>query len=508
MAMLAPSVLGPTSSSSRLADAWLADGATAFAIYQGTSCLLQRGTPDPDRVVELSARVRTRGFDELEVRVGGVSGVAAQRRLEAEAQLLADVLRLDDELWQMTGEFIDTQDQLLAVFELARATRRHIRLDEVLSDLVAEVRRLTTAEFAFTCVSGLGLDRLVCEPAISEEWRDVVRRADHQTRLSGPLLIVDSMIGEGPDIGMPDFVSNLATVPIEIEGQPVATLGLANQRDTRLSAGTHKLLNAVAELAGALIESASLHDRALARERSQRELELAMAIQKALLPHSVPPVAGLDVVTRFRPAAEIGGDFFDYTLLRDGRFAICVGDVCGKGWPAALLMTMTLAVLRGAAQLVDGPSAVLERANAELYADLSGLDSFVTAFAAQYDAAAGQLTFASAGHSPVLYLARGRQARLLHATGVPLGVLRDDVPGTDAVRLGPGDVVVVATDGLSEACSPDGELFGHERLMALIESMAAAPATAIADELFAAVAEFAAGQAQADDQTLLVVKGT
>ena len=98
--------------------------------------------------------------------------------------------------------------------------------------------------------------------------------------------------------------------------------------------------------------------------------------------------------------------------------------------------------------------------------------------------------------------------RQVNATGVPLGVLRDDVPGTDAVRLGPGDVVVVATDGLSEASSPDGELFGHERLMALIESMAAAPATAIADELFAAVAEFAAGQPQADDQTLLVVKGT
>jgi sigma-B regulation protein RsbU (phosphoserine phosphatase) len=171
-----------------------------------------------------------------------------------------------------------------------------------------------------------------------------------------------------------------------------------------------------------------------------------------------------------------------------------------------MVMTMTLAVLRAASQM-NRPSAVLERANAELYSDLSNIGAFVTIFAGSYDAPSGRLAFASAGHSPVIYRARGGRSRLLRATGLPLGVLPDRGPTMDMVRLGPGDVLVVATDGFSEATSPGGELFGYERLLALVESNATAAASGVADRLFTAVTEFAAGRAQDDDQTLLVLKG-
>jgi len=185
---------------------------------------------------------------------------------------------------------------------------------------------------------------------------------------------------------------------------------------------------------------------------------------------------------------------------------VFVGDVSGKGWPAAMVMTMTLAVLRAASQMAR-PSAVLERANAELYSDLSHIGAFVTIFAGSFDAPSARLAFASAGHSPVIYRARGGRSRLLQATGLPLGILPEQGPTTDRVRLGRGDVLVVATDGFSEATSPDGELFGYKRLLALVDSNATAAASGVADRLFTAVTEFAAGRPQDDDQTLLVLKG-
>jgi sigma-B regulation protein RsbU (phosphoserine phosphatase) len=142
-----------------------------------------------------------------------------------------------------------------------------------------------------------------------------------------------------------------------------------------------------------------------------------------------------------------------------------------------------------------------------LYSDLTHIGAFVTIFAGSYDAPTARLAFASAGHSPVIYRARGGRSRLLAATGLPLGVLPERGPTAETVRLGPGDVLVVATDGFSEATSPGGELFGHERLLALVESNATAAASGVADRLFTAVTQFAAGRAQDDDQTLLVLKG-
>jgi sigma-B regulation protein RsbU (phosphoserine phosphatase) len=284
-------------------------------------------------------------------------------------------------------------------------------------------------------------------------------------------------------------------------------LGLVNQGETRFSAGTVKLLQALGEQAGGLLESATLHERALARERLVREMELASATQNAMLPHASLAVSGIELVGRFRPAEEVGGDFYDYRLRPDGQLAFCVGDVSGKGWPAALVMTMTLAVLRGASQLLDRPAAVVTRANSDLFGDLTQIDAFVTAFVGYYDPGAARLAFASAGHSPVIYRSRGGRARLLRATGVPLGILDEDAAGGGAVRLRSGDLLVAATDGFSEATNTAGELFGYERLLTLVDAISTLPAEAVADRMFQAITDFAAGRPQQDDQTLLVVKG-
>jgi sigma-B regulation protein RsbU (phosphoserine phosphatase) len=256
-----------------------------------------------------------------------------------------------------------------------------------------------------------------------------------------------------------------------------------------------------------LIESAVLHEQALRRERLQRDMELAATIQAGLMTGQPPRVSGLDLVGRFRPAAEVGGDFYDYRLRADGQLAFSVGDVSGKGLSAALVMEITRTVLRGASQVLDRPSAVLELANSDLYDDLSRVNTFVTAFAGYYDASSRLVRFASAGHSPVIYRPRGEAPRLLRAKSLPLGVLPDSPAADDVVRLAPGDLLVVGTDGFSEATDHAGGLFGNDRLLSLVHTLCAAPAAEIVDGLFAALTIFGDGRPQDDDQTLLVAKG-
>jgi sigma-B regulation protein RsbU (phosphoserine phosphatase) len=490
----------------RLAEAWLASGARSFEVYLGGACLVRRGAPEP-RSGRLAVPIALPGSEPLELRVTGVGDERARHQLAMEAELIAEASALDDELQRMTGELIDAQDQLLAMYGLAQVTRRRLSLDAVLTELVGELQRLTGAELAFAALGQPPDVRLVCFPSVAEEYRPVFQRAFDWTTGSQRPLIVSPSQRAPAEIDPPDAIRNFVAVPVEVEEQPRAALGIVNQRDTTFSAATVKLLRAVAEHAGGLIESAVLHEHALRRERLQRDMELAASIQAGLMMGQPPSVSGLDLVGRFRPAAEVGGDFYDYRLRADGQLAFSVGDVSGKGLSAALVMEMTRTVLRGAFQVLDRPSAVLELANSDLYEDLSRVNTFVTAFAGYYDAASRLVRFASAGHSPVVYCPHGEAPRLLAARSLPLGVLPDSPADDDVVRLGPGDLLVVGTDGFSEATDQSGGLFGNERLLSLVQTLSSAPATAIAEGLFAALTTFGDGRPQDDDQTLVVAKG-
>ena len=170
-------------------------------------------------------------------------------------------------------------------------------------------------------------------------------------------------------------------------------------------------------------------------------------------------------------------------------------------------MGMSRNVLRGTSQLLDRPSNVMEQVNAALYDDLNRVHTFVTAFVGYYDPAERVVRFANAGHSPVVYCAAGESPRMLPATSLPLGVFEDSSAADECVRMAAGDVLVVGTDGFSEATSASGATFGYDRLMSVIQQLSHSPADAIVDGLFAAITRFGDGTPQDDDQTLLVVKG-
>jgi sigma-B regulation protein RsbU (phosphoserine phosphatase) len=176
---------------------------------------------------------------------------------------------------------------------------------------------------------------------------------------------------------------------------------------------------------------------------------------------------------------------------------------------AALLMTMTRTAIHSKAGFMPKPTPemVMRNSNEDLYEDFIQVGMFATAFIGQYQPHNQKLLYANAGHSPVVYCPAGGRAQLLEADSTPIGVLTISLCKNHVVTMQPGDVLIVATDGFSEARNPEDEMFGYDRLLQLAEASAKKSARAIAEAFFEAVDRFGVGRPQDDDQTLVVIKG-
>src|SRR5215217_507937 len=240
------------------------------------------------------------------------------------------------------------------------------------------------------------------------------------------------------------------------------------------------------------------------RELVEQELEVARSIQQASLPKEVPTLEGWQISPFYRPAREVGGDFYDFHFLSEDRVGLVVGDATGKGVPAALVMSTTLGMIQLAAGALDSssPGEVLSRVNETLFARIPP-NMFVTCFYAILDPENASLSYANAGHDPP-YLQRRGEAEELRARGMPLGLM----PGMDykekEIVLDAGEVALFYTDGLVEAHNPKGEMFGFPRLRALIAEHAVEGSLGefLMEELYSFVGE---GWEQEDDITLLTL---
>jgi serine phosphatase RsbU (regulator of sigma subunit) len=238
------------------------------------------------------------------------------------------------------------------------------------------------------------------------------------------------------------------------------------------------------------------------RERIEQELRTARSIQHAFLPKDVPVLPGWQIAPYYHPAREVGGDFYDFLSFEDGQLGLVIGDVTGKGIPAALVMATVHTMLRTVVQEMTSPGAVLARVNDLLSADIpSGM--FVTCFYALLDPTSGRLCFANAGHEPP-YRQHDGNAAELWATGMPLGMM----PGTrydeHEATLAPGESLLFYSDGLVEAHNAQREMFGFPRLQTLLEKNVGAASRI--DILLGALKNFTGeGWEQEDDVTLVTL---
>jgi sigma-B regulation protein RsbU (phosphoserine phosphatase) len=227
-----------------------------------------------------------------------------------------------------------------------------------------------------------------------------------------------------------------------------------------------------------------------------------------MLPASTPTASGWEFAAVYQAAREVGGDFYDFLEPpgAPGSIDLVIGDVTGKGVPAALLMTFTRAVLRASASVAASPADVLRRTNHHIIRDgRAGL--FVTALYARLDPSSGDVVFASGGHDPPVWVRGARhRTRLLTSRSSILGAFADIDLEDRRIHLDAGDVLVLYTDGVTEARDARGRLFGERRLRALLAAHAMDPAPRITEALMAELSRFAGDTPRADDLTLVVVK--
>jgi steroid delta-isomerase-like uncharacterized protein len=240
------------------------------------------------------------------------------------------------------------------------------------------------------------------------------------------------------------------------------------------------------------------------RERIDQELRVAQRIQQAALPKEVPQLGGWQIAPYYRPAREVGGDFYQFLEQDDGRVCFVVGDATGKGVPAAFVMSATCALLGGVATASDNsPGKVLARVNEVLLSRIPP-NMFVTCFYAILEPQSASLRYANAGHDPP-YLWRGGDAEQLRARGMPLGLMPGMTYEEGEVPLREGDCVLFYSDGLVEAHDPEGEMFGFPKLGKLISEHAEGGSLgdSLMEELYSFVGE---GWEQEDDITLLTLR--
>lgn len=298
---------------------------------------------------------------------------------------------------------------------------------------------------------------------------------------------------------------SILCVPIRNrEGRIVGVLQLLNKKSGEFGPADLDFLGLVSEHVAIGMENATLHLSLLEKDRMQRELALGKEIQKRLLPEPPRGVPGTEIAATSVACFEVSGDSFDFLELPSGDLGLAIADVSGKGVAAALVMSSLQAALRVAAPLDERPVRLAARLDA-LIRDLAGGRKYVTLFFGFYSPATGRLRYVNAGHNPPLVLRDGGVSTLA-STGVPIGLVPAPAWREAEVVLEPGASLVLFTDGLTEATSPEDEEFGNERFQALASSLAGRPATELIAGLLEGVTAFEAGSPPADDKTLVIVR--
>ena len=296
-------------------------------------------------------------------------------------------------------------------------------------------------------------------------------------------------------------------VAISVPGRRAGVLAVADKesRDGRVldfTATDARLLALFANQAAGAIETARLHKDAIEKERIERELELAAAIQRQILPRDVPIVAGLEIAARNLPTRQVGGDYFDFFPLSGGRLAFLVADVSGKGVPAALLVSTVHAAVHLQIDDAKTVAELISRIDRHLQ-KYAATRKFLTCFFGLFEPETGTLRYVSAGHNPALLRRTSGAVEQLKATGVPMGMFPHATWREESVRMESGDLLCVYSDGITEALDVADEEFGLDRLGRLLTTDAPAK---ICDAVFDAVSAFAGEAPQYDDQTLLLLR--
>lgn len=412
-------------------------------------------------------------------------------------------------------------DRLALLYHLSQAFNSSLDLDEVLNRVMDEVILTMHAERGFVMLKDEN-GELIFHVA-----RGMDQRTVSEPGFEVSLSIVESVAQEGQAVMTSDAqmdprwnmrqsvrllgLRSILCVPLRVKERLLGILYVDNRMQASIfSQADLELMNAIASSAAIAIENARLYQVAVEKGRLEQELDLARKVQADLLPQTVPEIRGYEFASRWLPARQVAGDFYDFIPTKDGKLGITVGDVSDKGMPAALFMALTRSILRASLDPDQPLNEAVERANCLISEDsTSGM--FVTLFFAWLIPESGEIVYVNAGHNPTLYFQRGKRAGQgfmgkLTRTGMALGVLDDNRYEEKRVRLSPGDFMVFYTDGVTDALNSQGVDFGLGRLESVILDHREKNAEEIASALENSLLAFTGGEALFDDVTFVIAR--
>jgi serine phosphatase RsbU (regulator of sigma subunit) len=419
----------------------------------------------------------------------------------------------------------DDLRQIATLLEGFRALGAGRVLQDVLALVLDSALEVSGAERGFIMLSAADgtlefkLARGRDKQTLTDRTFDISRKIPEEVYRTGTPRVVSDLMDEGLAgahmgtvalgirhvVCVPlDYVHYIESGDVRDEDRRIGVLYLdSRERGRLLSDATRSGIEALASEAAVAIQNARLYREKLEKARMDQEMRIAAEIQQALLPKPRASLGFVEAAAASLPCRSIGGDFFDYLDEPGTKFGFALGDVAGKGPPAALMSAMMQGMFAAQAAMTEPPASAVLGMNKALCR--RGLDSRFVTLMFGVLSADGRLVYCNAGHNPPLILG-ARGLRRLEAGGPVLGLLEFAPYQQGEITLDRGDVVVIFSDGVSEAMSEHGEEFGEERLLKVLEPVLQEPAAALVDRVIAAVQAFCRGAAQSDDITAMVLR--
>ena len=293
--------------------------------------------------------------------------------------------------------------------------------------------------------------------------------------------------------------------PIISNNEVIGVFDLESDRVNAYTPDDLQVLMLLASQVAIIIEKVMLHEQLVEKKRLEGQLEVARQVQLELLPPSDPNLEGFDISAYNFPTEEVSGDYYDWVRIYDDQIGMVIADVSGKGVPAALLMAFLRASLRSAIHIGYAPHISMAKVNYLLWESIER-NQFVTAFYGVLDASNKTLAYTNAGHNPPLLLDRDGNYRFIERGGLPLGMFRDTRYYEYYVPIEPGQVIVLYTDGVTEAVNPEGEEYGRERLAKAVLKARQMSAREMISQIHRDVLDWTKGQGATDDITFFIIK--
>jgi len=461
-----------------------------FPLSSGATMITDNSSSVPEATISLASTGRTtsgllEAIEDARTQSDETSRVAQQ------SDLLALISKISVALLD-TATLNETLDQIVSmVFQAVPADRSMIMMrDEKSPDLKVAVARLRDRAGE---VGEIRISRSVIDEVVTNGKSVLTSDAQADPRFMGGTVMLQG-------------VRSVLAVPLGV-GEKVFGIVYADSplAEGRFTEDHLKVLTTLASVAAIRVQNARLMEQQMERVRLERELQVASEIQQRFQPASAPIVAGYELQGISFPCYEIGGDYYDFIQRDDGTLIVALGDVSGKGPSAALLMSSLHAAVHAHSDAHNSLTKTIGAVNRYLV-DSTPANRFVTLFYAVLDPKEGSLAFLNAGHNPPLIVHAGGTMEQLAAGGLPLGIMANADFREGKTKLHPGDVLVIYSDGVSEAVNPKGEEFGPTRLYETVAKNLDASAAGIRDRIESALTKFCQGTPAADDITLVICK--